>query len=59
MHLPGKLNAPISKGQTVGEVVVKLGKQVVAKEPLIALHSDPRGNLWQRLRDTVLQWFHK
>ena len=59
MNLPGKLKAPIAKGQPIGEVVVKLGDRVVAKAPLVALEADARGNLWQRVRDTVLQWFKK
>ncbi|MEJ2478947.1 MAG: hypothetical protein P8Y78_01985 [Acidihalobacter sp.] len=59
MNLPGKLSAPVAKGQSIGEVVVKLGDRVVAKAPLVALEADPRGNLWQRVRDTVLQWFKK
>jgi serine-type D-Ala-D-Ala carboxypeptidase (penicillin-binding protein 5/6) len=59
MNLPGKLSAPVAKGQSIGQVVVKLGDRIVAKAPLVALEADPRGNLWQRVRDTVLQWFKK
>ncbi|APZ44114.1 D-alanyl-D-alanine carboxypeptidase family protein [Acidihalobacter ferrooxydans] len=59
MNLPSRLQAPLTKGQPVGEVVVKLGNKVLAKQPLVALQDDPRGNLWQRVRDTVMQWLNK
>lgn len=59
MDLPATLDAPLAKGQAVGKVVVKLGGRVVAERPLVALEADPVGSLWQRVRDTVLQWFNK
>ncbi|OBS10135.1 D-alanyl-D-alanine carboxypeptidase [Acidihalobacter prosperus] len=60
MTLDPTLKAPIAKGQTVGEVKVSLAGKPVAQVPLVALEADPEGNLWQRVRDTVLQWFeHK
>ncbi len=59
MNIPKVLRAPISKGQPVGDVTVRLSDHVLAKAPLVALDSDPRGNLWQQARDTVQQWLHK
>jgi serine-type D-Ala-D-Ala carboxypeptidase (penicillin-binding protein 5/6) len=57
MHLPDKLTAPIHHGQKIGEVVIRMGTKVMARVPLVALDDDPTGSLWQRTRDTVLQWF--
>lgn len=57
MTLPSSLNAPIAKGQAVGTVKVRLDGKVMAQAPLVALQEDPRGDLWQRVRDTVVRWF--
>lgn len=51
------LMAPIKKGQPVGEVVVSLDKDVLAKQPLVALEDDPEGGLWTRTKDAVSLWF--
>ena len=56
MHLPASLEAPIRQGQVIGNVVIKMGTKVMARVPLVALAGDPTGSLWQRTRDTVLQW---
>jgi len=51
------LEAPIAQGARVGDVVVFLAGQEVSRVPLVALQDVAPGNLWQRTRDTVLQWF--
>lgn len=48
------LQAPISKGQRVGDVIVELDGERVARRPLIALEAVPEGGLWRRAVDTVL-----
>jgi len=61
-HINPKLEAPIKKGQEIGEIIVKQGDLVVDKHPLRALTEDPRGNILMRLRDRVqlalYDWFH-
>ncbi len=57
MDKPQTLTAPIAKGARIGEIVVLFAGQEVSRVPLVALQDVPEGNLWQRLRDTVLQWF--
>lgn len=57
MTLQSPLDAPITKGQTVGSVTVTLAGKVLDKQPIVALEADPQGNLWQRVRDSVLRWF--
>jgi D-alanyl-D-alanine carboxypeptidase (penicillin-binding protein 5/6) len=51
------LTAPIAKGARVGDIVVALAGQEVSRVPLVALQDVPEGGLWDRTRDTVLQWF--
>ena len=57
MSLPKRLEAPIDEGREVGTVKVMLGEEEVAEASLLALHPVERGSLFQRLVDTVLQWF--
>jgi D-alanyl-D-alanine carboxypeptidase (penicillin-binding protein 5/6) len=51
------LKAPIAKGTRVGDIVVNLPEEEVLRVPLVALQEVNEGSLWQRARDTVLQWF--
>ena len=50
--------APVAKGQTLGRLVVSLGRKPLTSAPVVALAADPRGNLWQRLNDDVVDWLH-
>jgi serine-type D-Ala-D-Ala carboxypeptidase (penicillin-binding protein 5/6) len=52
-----ELNAPISKGTRVGDVIVTLDDQEIARVPLVALQDVPEGGLWRRTKDRVLQMF--
>lgn len=45
--------APTRKGQNLGAVNVRLGDQVLAERPLIALEDVAEGSLWQKLFDNV------
>ena len=51
------LTAPIARGARVGDIVVFLAGTEVSRVPLVALQDVAEGNLWQRTRDTVWQWF--
>ncbi|RKZ95235.1 MAG: serine-type D-Ala-D-Ala carboxypeptidase, partial [Gammaproteobacteria bacterium] len=46
--------APISAGQQLGEVEIRLGDELIAKQPLIALQSVDEGSWWRQLLDTIL-----
>lgn len=52
-----ELVAPIPKGTQIGDIVVNLQEQELLRVPLVALQDVGEGSLWQRARDTVLQWF--
>lgn len=49
--------APTHKGQNLGAVNIRLGDQVLAERPLIALEDVAEGSLWQRLYDNVRMMF--
>jgi D-alanyl-D-alanine carboxypeptidase (penicillin-binding protein 5/6) len=47
------LVAPIEKGQTVGTYTVRVGDEVVAKVPLVALAGVGEGSMWRWAVDSV------
>lgn len=48
-----RLEAPIGKGQTVGEIRISDNGQVVKTLPLVALQAVPQGGVFSRLADYV------
>ena len=48
--------APIAAGEQLGEVEIRLGDELIAKQPLIALQSVDEGSWWRQLVDTILMW---
>ncbi len=51
------LLAPITAGQVLGEYTVKVGNDVVARVPLVALAAVEKGGMWRWTIDTVKLWF--
>lgn len=58
MTVNSTIVAPVVKGNKYGEVEVKLGKDVIAKRPLIALENVAEGGLWRRTIDNIILLFH-
>ena len=56
-RIPAIIEAPISQGQPVAEIVVNLNGENMATEQLRALDDNPEGSLWQRARDGISLWF--
>lgn len=48
------LVAPIEAGSQLGQVEIRLGDEVIAQQPLIALQTVEQGSWWRRLIDTIL-----
>ena len=57
VELTAQIDAPVQAGEPYGKVVVALSDIHLKQEPLIALKTIPKGNLWRQAMDTVLQWF--
>ncbi|WJW75927.1 D-alanyl-D-alanine carboxypeptidase family protein [Thiohalobacter sp. IOR34] len=57
MRLPNTLIAPVSAGQPLGSVQIRLGDELVAEQPLVALESIPEGSFWQRALDEAMLYF--
>jgi D-alanyl-D-alanine carboxypeptidase (penicillin-binding protein 5/6) len=50
------LIAPITRGQTLGELTVADGKDVIARVPLVAQAAVAEGGWWTRMVDGVALW---
>lgn len=59
VEVPKIIQAPISKGQKLGQLLVKYDDKIIARQDIVALEADPRGALLTRLRDGVGLSFHK
>ena len=61
IEVPSTLQAPITQGQVVGTLRVKLGDKSVSEIPLIAAQADPKGGVFKRLKDSITlalkRWF--
>jgi D-alanyl-D-alanine carboxypeptidase (penicillin-binding protein 5/6) len=51
------ISAPVAKGAAVGHIIISLEDEEVSRVPLVALQDVAEGGLWEKARDTVLQWF--
>jgi D-alanyl-D-alanine carboxypeptidase (penicillin-binding protein 5/6) len=59
MQLNSPIKAPIIKGETYGNLVIKINDQVIATKPLIALDGDIKGGLIRSVTDSVKLNIHK
>ena len=53
MNVDATIVAPISKGQEYGNVEVRLGDEIIAQRPLVALEDVPEGGFWTRTVDNL------
>lgn len=61
-NVPKYLQAPLKKGDKLGDVVVKFDNNVIATEPLFALEDAPAGGFFTRIKDSIKltykRWFN-
>jgi D-alanyl-D-alanine carboxypeptidase (penicillin-binding protein 5/6) len=46
--------APISQGSALGEVQIRLGDELIATQPLVAIQTVEQGSWFRRIIDTIL-----
>lgn len=60
-NVPKYLQAPLQKGDKVGELVVQFDNNTIASEPLHALEASPKGGIFTCMKDSVRlafkRWF--
>jgi D-alanyl-D-alanine carboxypeptidase (penicillin-binding protein 5/6) len=57
MQLQEQIIAPVSQGQALGQVVVRLGDNTVVEKDLVALNPVAEGSFFQRMIDETLLYF--
>ncbi|GMQ88727.1 MAG: D-alanyl-D-alanine carboxypeptidase family protein [Gammaproteobacteria bacterium] len=57
MQLQKQITAPVTQGQTLGRVVIKLDDKLISERDLVALQPVAEGNFWQRIVDEGLLYF--
>lgn len=57
MNVVQPLSAPLTKGQEVGKLNIKLDGALLLEQPLVALEDYPEGGFFKRLSDSVWLWF--
>jgi D-alanyl-D-alanine carboxypeptidase (penicillin-binding protein 5/6) len=53
-EIRSQLQAPLAKGQQVGEVIVELDGDVITRQPLVTLDEVAEGGIWRTVVDRVL-----
>ena len=53
------LIAPVARGQRIGTLRVKLGDQVLAERPVLALAAVDQAGVFGRAWDTIRLWINK
>jgi D-alanyl-D-alanine carboxypeptidase (penicillin-binding protein 5/6) len=57
MTVDNQIIAPVSAGQSLGSVLVRLGDEVIAEQELVALQAVGEGSFWQRIVDEAMLYF--
>ena len=52
-----QLEAPLSRGDVIGNVQVVRGGEVLFETPLLVLEDVPSGGFFKRLMDALILWF--
>lgn len=53
------IKAPIQKGQSLGNITLKLNDKNYLSEPLVALEDDPKAGFFKRIKDQIALMFNK
>lgn len=59
LEVPKQLEAPVAKGEDIGELRLKLDDQVLYTAPLIALEEVPEAGLFERMGDFIYLFFSR
>jgi D-alanyl-D-alanine carboxypeptidase (penicillin-binding protein 5/6) len=57
VNIESTIIAPVQKGSVLGNLVVSLDGEELARRPLVALSAVREGSLYERLKDEVRLWF--
>lgn len=55
-NLPQTLEAPVSKGEAIGEVQIFIDNDLLFSEKIYTISQVRRNSIWQKLKDLIEQW---
>ena len=55
-NLPQTLEAPVSKGEVIGEVQIFIDNDLLFSEKIYTINQVRRNSIWQKLKDLIEQW---
>ncbi len=56
-RLPATLHAPVTRGQMLGQLILRYRNQTIGQRPLVAIDEVPEGGLLKRTGDRLRLWF--
>lgn len=59
INISDLIAAPVSKGQSLGQVEIRLDDKVIARAPVIALENIAEGSLWQQAIDSAIMLYEE
>ena len=59
LQLDPGLEAPLSKGDALGQLVVRLGDETIAQRPVVALADNPEGGIVKQVTDSFWLWWEE
>ncbi|QIK36928.1 D-alanyl-D-alanine carboxypeptidase [Caldichromatium japonicum] len=51
------IEAPLTRGDRLGDIVVRLGEEEILRVPLVAFEDLPKGGFWRQAKDSLLRLF--
>ncbi|HSH85296.1 MAG TPA: D-alanyl-D-alanine carboxypeptidase family protein [Guyparkeria sp.] len=57
LRLDPELVAPVHEGDTLGQLMVRLGDEPLVERPVVALADNPEGGIVKRLTDSFWMWW--
>ena len=55
-NVPQTLDAPVSKGEAIGEVQIFIDNDLLFSEKIYTISQVRRNSIWQKLKDLIEQW---
>ncbi|MCR9191892.1 MAG: D-alanyl-D-alanine carboxypeptidase [Gammaproteobacteria bacterium] len=58
-NVPGYIEAPVKKGQQIGELMIKFDNKTLETQPLYALEDAAQAGFFTRVKDSIRLLFHR
>lgn len=59
INISALIEAPVTRGQTLGQVEIRIEDKIIAQSPVIALENIDEGSLWQQAIDSAIMFYEE